>query len=196
MIGAAVRIPVLAAVLLAAGCASSPFDRHFEQRRWADAAAAFAVDSALHGHPRTLYRAALVHATPGSEVYDPAMARVLLDRLLTAHVGSRSAADPAALALNALLIEMENRLATAAARHAALLAERASIAADAERLRDDIRRLEARVADEASEAEHLRAMVERLVTDLRGRETQLTEIREELARLKAIDLQRPPLRIP
>jgi hypothetical protein len=187
---------VVAASILPAACASAPFDRHFDARRWAEAAAAFAGDSALHDHPRALYRAALVHTTPGAGTWDPAQARVLLDRLIAVHAARGSQPSPEARALHSVLVEHERHRDHAAAREATLLAALDSVDAEAERLRADLRWLEARLDDATQEASHLRSTIQRLAADLRSRESELTEIRNELARLKAIDLQRGPVRNP
>jgi hypothetical protein len=189
-----VRTLGLSAALILAACATSPFDRHYNARRWSDAAAVFAADSSLHADARTLYRAALIHAAPGSDVHDPLRARALLDRLLSAHPTSGHAIDPATIALYTLLIDIEYSRAAAAAREVMLRDSLYAVTAEADRLRDEIGLLEARLGEERQATTDLRHLIDRLAADLRGREAQLTEIRDELARLKAIDLQRPPVR--
>jgi chromosome segregation ATPase len=127
-------------------------------------------------------------------VYDPATARVLLERLLSAHPTSGHSIDPATLALHSLLVDMEHSRAAVAAREAALRDTLTWATAEAERLRDEIDLLEAQLGEKRQENSDMRLLIDRLAADLRGREAQLTEIRDELARLKAIDLQRPPVR--
>lgn len=183
------RLLVFGGTLLLGGCASSPFDRHFDARRWSDAAAVFNEDSALHDHPRTLYRAALMHATPGSEVYDPALARTLLDRLLGAGAQGGPARDPAVRTLHAVLLEFERDREVATLRID-------SIGAEAERLRTEVGELETRLEREQQTNENLGHVIQRLTAELRAREEQLVRISEELAQLKAIDLQRPSVRSP
>lgn len=180
------RVLVLGCAVLLSACATSAFDRHFDARRWSDAAAAFTEDSALHEHPRTLYRAALMHATPGTDLYDPARASTLLDRLFTTGTGG-PAADPAVRTLHAVLVELERDRSAAALNLD-------SITAEADRLRTEVDELEARLVHEKQATQNLSQVVQRLTSELRAREEQLVRISEELAQLKAIDLQRPSLR--
>lgn len=181
------RMLVVGAVLVLGGCSTSMFDRHFDAQRWSDAAAVFTEDSALHDHPRTLYRAALIHATPGTDVYDPVLARTLLDRLLNSGADVRPARDPAVQALYAVLVEFERD------REAAAL-NIDSIGAEADRLRTEVGELEGRLEEQEEAVAELSQVIQRLTAELRAREEQLVRIRDELAQLKAIDLQRPPVR--
>lgn len=102
-------VALATAVLAAgsAGCASggSAFHRHFEAGRLEAAEAAFRRDSSLRRDGRSVYRAALVYALPGSPARDPARGRELLRSYLEAWPeGSRTVE---ARSLLALLEEME-----------------------------------------------------------------------------------------
>jgi outer membrane protein assembly factor BamD (BamD/ComL family) len=74
------------AVAIGAGCASGggapgTFDRLYEAGDWVGAASAFESDSTLHFDERALFRAGLLYAQAGSDVYDPGRARAVLERL-------------------------------------------------------------------------------------------------------------------
>lgn len=101
---------VALAVALASGCASSgaphPFDRLYGEGDWVGAAAVFESDSSLRRDPATLYRAGLVYARAGSEVYDPATARGLMEEVLARHPDS-DYAIPAAV-VRSLVGELEH----------------------------------------------------------------------------------------
>lgn len=72
------------------GCATATpeFDRLFEAGHYAEAARAFEADSVLHADERALFRTGVAHALPGSAAHDPARARTLFERLLSAHPGT------------------------------------------------------------------------------------------------------------
>lgn len=106
---AALTGAVALVVALGAGCASGggphPFDRLFEQEDWVGAAAVFESDSVLRDDASALYRAGLVYARPGTDVYDPARARALMDELVRRHPDSEFA-TPAAI-VRRLMEELE-----------------------------------------------------------------------------------------
>src|SRR5258705_1939937 len=76
------RLAAIALVGTAAACATVPFERYVSQQRWTDAAAAFDADTTLLDNERALFDAAMLFSSPARGAYDPAKARVLLQRLL------------------------------------------------------------------------------------------------------------------
>jgi hypothetical protein len=180
---------VLAAILMAGvGCAPSMFQRHIEARRWAEAAGVFATDSALHHDDDALYRAAVLHSMPGTPVYNPALARTLLDRLLIQHPRSGRQAD--AEHLRTLVLELE-RAAARDRRERELEHEILRLGREITDLYAARDSLHALLASEAARQLGLRQAVDRLEGDLRQRDHQLRALRTELDRLKAIDLRHP-----
>lgn len=183
------RTCVLTGALLSSACASSQFDRHFEARRWSAAADAFAADSSLHFREPTLFRAALLHATPRSETYDPARARELLERLMDLHPGTSR--RETVQGMIALLDEVERVRIESALREQEVRRELAILNGEVVRLRDDIASLESRFQAREEENDLLRRITARLEADLREREYRLRLLTEELDRLKEIDLRSP-----
>jgi len=184
------RLSLVLGLLISAGCATTPFDRHLAAGRWHDAAHAFRTDSSLHDDPQALYRAALVFASPDRETYDPATARALFARLVEQHPSSKYV-EPASHYI-ALLDEIER------VRNASLVRER-ELEQDVRRLQtkivllqSEIMKLEAKMAKQSQNAATMTALVERLEMSLRLCEEQLRDARAELANLKAIDLRNPP----
>lgn len=183
-------LALAAALVTIMGCAPSLFQRHLEARRWTEAAGAFATDSALHHDDDALYRAAVLHSLPGTPVYNPALARTLLDRLLIQHPQSRRQAD--AEHLRTLALELE-RAAARDRRERNLEREILRLGREVDGLTATRDSLHALLASEAARQQGLRQAVERLEGELRFRDQQLRALRTELDRLKAIDL-RPPER--
>lgn len=168
----------------AAGCAARPFDRHFEAGRYAEAASIFAADSALHRDERALYRAATLHAIPGSATYDPERARELLHRMLMLKPDGDHAA--AARRLLAFVDEIRRLDATATR----LRQQVDSIAARLAEVEQDRNSLQDMLSRERQQVDLLRTLAQRLETDLRTTEARLRIMRDDLERLKEIDLQR------
>jgi len=179
---------MLIGALACAGCAPSLFQRHLDAHRWSEAAQAFASDSALQRNERALFRAALLHGTPGTPVYDPVRARSLLEQLTTQSPRS----DRAAAARHLLpLFEALDRAVVLERQVRDLEREIAQQDARIERLlleRDDLRD---RLRTEQEQRESLRLALESLEAELRTRDLQLRTLRTELDRLKAIDLRLP-----
>jgi hypothetical protein len=175
---------------LAGGCAGSTFDRHFDARRWDAAARAFDADTALHGSERALYRAAVVHATPGTAVYDPQRARALLERLL--EIRSSGGRSLEASLLLALLHEVERQDSARLALQREAERRIARLATEIARLEDELRSTAERHTANMAEASQLRALAAALRTELRQRENRMQELQRELDRLKEIDLSPPP----
>lgn len=183
------RLVLLGLALVSACATTSSFDRAFEARRFDEAAAAFRSDSTLHTQARALYRAALLHGTPGLETYDPALARELLERMLALDPG---AATWESTSLLSLLREQQRAEEVASHREGELEARTGRLAAEADGLRQRIAWLEARLHAQDDQNEVLRRVITRLEADLRDRETRLDALQDELDRLKAIDLRAPP----
>jgi len=180
------RCPVIVLILLCAGCASSSFERHLAEGRWEEAARAFDADSSLHTSERALQRAALLHASPDLTTYQPQLARALLARLLALHPGSIH--RESALRMIALIDEIQ-RVRYYAAQ---LEADRDRIHTELVALRSEIALLERRIESQTQERNVLRSAVDELRGNVRYREEQLRSLREELDRLKAIDLRAAP----
>lgn len=180
------RNPSILPIILSAavaGCATSVFDQHFEQGRYAAAAATFERDSTLHMDERPLFRAGLVHAFPSSAVFDPSLALEYFARL------------------DALFPDNPYRLETQ--RLGALLEDRLRLQAELELHRSDLDDLRARIAalaererrlertreERDADVDRLEAQAAQLESQLRQRSDELAALRQELERLKAIDLR-------
>jgi tetratricopeptide (TPR) repeat protein len=183
-----VVIGALLAALSLAACATSPFNRHFEAGRFAEAQQIFEQDSALQRQEETLFRAALLHAIPESPVYQPEKARQLFDRLLTLYPKSSYRRNVGYL--TSFLDEVDR------------------LGRDGTLLGQQIESLNIRIMELHERnlwLEELREKLElqldifgglavNLEKELRETRAQLTTLREELDRLKEIDLRtrRPP----
>ena len=162
-----------APALLLAACASGlkEADRSFAAGDYLQAAAAY--ETYVDRHPQAadaddaLFRLALACAMPGSRVYDRARAGATLDRLVERYPGSPHRPTAAVLlGLFGRLDEVEAEAARTAERLAA--AEAAAVETK-------------RVSDE---------QVGRLRASLAESEAQARRLRDELNRLKSIDLRR------
>lgn len=163
---------VLAAALFSVGCATArPFDRYLDAQLYVEAARAFDADSSLWNEPDALLRAGHLFANPTFPVYDATRARRTLERLLAEFPESSPARQVGALVP---LLRVVEALELELAARAIELKERVQKATEMEASREAA----------ALEIEALRQRVGRLEGDLRA-------TREELERLKAIDL-RPP----
>lgn len=174
---------ILMVALGAAACASTPFDRHFEAGRYAEASVAFSADSALQRSERPLFRAALAHALPASPVYQPARARELLDRLLALYPKSSHRHDATHLAA---LLEEIDRLETSASESGAEIERLNRRVAE---LEERARWLDAMLSRQEVQANASRELTERLDAELRETRAQLRTLQDELTRLKEIDLK-------
>jgi hypothetical protein len=177
------RVGIYFGVLFAASvgaCVSSrPFDQLLSERRWSEAATAFAADSALMNDESALYAAGVLFGSPSRPTYDPDRASRLLRRLLARFPDTRYKADA------------DDRLA--------LVTEALAARADVARTRE----LEARIAELSAQQLRLRVQLDsltavsdaqrraatKLEADLRERDEQLRALRLELRQLKEIDLK-------
>lgn len=177
--------PLLPILLLAVatGCATSVFDKHFEQERYVAAAAAFDQDSTLHLDERSLFRAGLVHAFPSSSAFDPSLSLEYFARLDSLFPSNPYRIE--ALRIVALLEDRE-RLQSELELHRSDLDDlRSQIAAFAERRK----RMERLGEERDAEVTRLEALADRFENELRQRSGELAALRQELERLKAIDLR-------
>jgi len=179
-------VAALGAALLSvgiAGCATSRFDSLFDAGRYEEAIQVYRADSTLRHDEGALYRSGLMHALPESPVYDPSLARMQLDRLLTLYPNTQYRTEAARLI--SLLREVERQ-------HAAADEERSRVTELSARVDTLYRRL-ARVEDDLDQRrehlETLEALNLRLQSDLQTRTDSLDRLRTELRKLKAIDLR-------
>jgi hypothetical protein len=162
-----------AAILFTAACASGlrEADRSFRAGDYLQAAAAY--ETYIERHPAArdvdaaLFRLALAYTTPSSRVYDQARAVATLQKLVRGHPTSEHLA-PAEVMLGMLarLDELETQAARTGERLAVLEASNAEAKRTSE---EQIARLRASLADS---------------------EVEVRRLRDELARLKSIDLRR------
>ncbi|HEX7049979.1 MAG TPA: hypothetical protein VF188_07165 [Longimicrobiales bacterium] len=174
---------LLLGLLAATACATSRFDQHFEAQRYEAAIRLFEADPELQQQERALFRAAVAYALPGSPVHDPARAREMLERFLTRYPDSPRRAE--ASRMLALLRQVEQLERRVAQRTAEAEARRSEL----DTLRSRLESLERRLQQQTGEADLLRQVVRRLEADLRQEEERLRALREELRRLKEIDLK-------
>lgn len=161
-------------LLLVGGCASSEsgFERAWREGRYREAAAAFEADSSLARNETSLYQAAMLYALPSSPLFDPERALGLYRSWLQRFPESSSRAD---VRLMVQLLERDRELRRS--------------------LRDTQERADRRTAERDSLAARAAALDSMLTEQkqqtarLRG---ELQRVRQELERLKQIDLQRRP----
>jgi hypothetical protein len=181
---------ILAISLAATGCATRAFDRHYSAGRWDEAVATFSADSSLHSNDRSLYRAAVILASPDLGAYQPQRARELLVRLLDLH--PHSVHREPAVRFIAMIDEMERVRYAAIQRQQRLEAERSRLEDELTRIRADVNIMQEQLRAQNERNADLRGAVDRMERMLRDREEQLTVLRTELDRLKAIDLGASP----
>lgn len=174
---------ILSSTLAVAGCATSQFDRHFEEGRYEEVGRLFQSDSSLQRDERSLYRAGLAHALPSSPIYRPEAADEIFERLLTLH--PRSSYRPRVETLRQLLNEVIRLESTAEARETEL--ER--LARQAEEAKERIAWLESLLERQEAQTNSYRELAERLESQLRETRKELEALQEELQRLKEIDLK-------
>jgi hypothetical protein len=172
------------------GCAHTAFDQHLKTGDWRAAADAFASDSSLQRDVSALRRAGYLHADPDSATWNPTRAAQLLA------LAGRGSPRPEDLRLQRVLLQFaiadEQRDADANR-----LKERVRLAQrEVEGLRVELDSVALRAATKEEERALLHRLVARLEVDLRAREFEINTLRQELERLKAIDLgvpTRPPI---
>lgn len=190
----------------AAACAAAsvhPFHTRFESGDYSAAERLFASDSALQEEPRALWRAAVIHAMPGSAEYDPDTTRARLERLLVLAPTSEYA--PPAVALLGLMEEtgrMEDAIAALRERLDMREAEGAAWHAALERAHPGTEAYDPQAAREA-----LNALLEKypgsrygpaaeavlaLLDEVARNRAAVAALQRQLDQLKAVDLEDPP----
>lgn len=175
---AALLLPVLTA------CAStSAFEQHYDAGRYSEALRTFEQNPESLEGERALFRSGVLYLTSEGEDHDIDRARRQFERLLTRFPDTRYRAQ-----VNGYL-SMLDRVDSLESH----VAERKS---EADSLRSEVRRLENRsgwlqaaLIGREAQAELLRLSTERLRDTLREMEDEIAGLREELERLKEIDLQ-------
>jgi septal ring factor EnvC (AmiA/AmiB activator) len=169
--------------LAAAACATSRFDALYGAGRYQEAVRVYRADTTLHHQEKALYRTGLMHALPGSPVYDPTLARTQLERLLTLFPKTGYRTEASRLISLLREVDRQREAASRTRDRAARLSARV----------DTLYRRLARVEDDLDQRrahlQTLEALNERLQADLKAREDSLTRLRTELRKLKAIDLR-------
>lgn len=186
--GTTVTAAALLAAAALAGCAggflggSDTFERAFESGRYEAAMATFARDSSLQRQEEPLFRVGLLRATPDRPFYDRDRARLLLNRLLDLHPGTRF--RPYAEGLLSLL----NRVEETSARVADLRAEIKQTEARVDSLRGALRESGVR----ADSLEEELAAAEGLEKKLEEALDRAARLEKQLEQLKQVHLGQPP----
>lgn len=179
-------------LVLLAGCVSSPFERHLAAGRWDEARRVFEADSVLQQQPRAMYNMGLVYASPGEDTWRPDDARELFARVY--ELQPTSVDGLAARRFMLLLDEMTRSRHQLEAEQVRLTQERNTLAARVDRLRTERDAALDRAAVLERQDSIISADLARMESALRLRDAELASLRNELERLKAIDLrpaQRP-----
>jgi hypothetical protein len=179
----ALAIAALGCALASAACATSQFDRHFEAGQYLEASRLFAQDSALHRNEQALFRTGLIYALPASPVYQPALAQEIFQRLLTLY--PKTSYQTRIAFLNGLLTEVQRLELTTVERE--LEIQRLTLRID--EVEDRARWLETLLERQELQTNTFRGLTERLEMELGETRAQLRALRDELDRLKEIDLR-------
>lgn len=176
------RIGAFAALLIAAACATTPLERRYGEGRYADVARIYDNDPRLWTREGAVYRAIIARALPRSPVYDPTRASAEGHRYLRLFPDGSHAGEVGHLV--ALVDEVLRLDAVSAACRTELEAMDADTARLGLRL-DSLMRV---VATQREQYDSLRVATQ---SALRQRDQQIRALRDELDRLKAIDLGSP-----
>lgn len=178
----------ISAILLFAttGCAANRFEKHIEAKRWSDAAEEFSRDSSLQHNERALFQAALLHAFPNRETYNPALARTLLERHVRLY--PESPRHQRAMDHLSLLRETENNRRTTDRKVWESQVEVNKLIASTQQLFARIDSLNAILRVDSTRGDSLKTVIAQLEANLKERDDQLRALRAELAKLKEIDL--------
>ena len=180
--------PVVALGLIAtAACATTQFDRYLAKQQWTDAARVFSTDSSLQNDEHALFEAGVLYGSPGRPTFDAERSRALLRRLMSRFPQSKYLGD--ATDRLALLDEIARSKRESEAHERELTAK-------IDALTLETHQLHARLDSLGGQTDQLRRSATRAEAELRDREEQLRVLRNELQRLKEIDLKpRPPARV-
>lgn len=180
-----VLIPVILSVVT--GCShtgGAPFDDLFQAGRYREAVAEAERAGGITASEPVLYRVALAHLVPESEIHDPFRAEGLLNELLSRY-------PEGAHSLEARLLVRQlaaTRVAGRDVRRALHAAD--SLAFELASVREARMALETRGEDRNREAAQLRARIRTLETDLQLRQGEVATLQRTLDELKRIDLRR------
>jgi hypothetical protein len=166
-------------------CATTQFDRYLARQQWTEAARVFAADSSLQNDEHALFEAGVLYGSPGRPTFDADRSRALLRRLIARFPQSKHLGD--ATDRLALLDEIARAKRDGEAHERELTAQIETLTAEA-------RQLHVRLDSLSGQSDQLRRSVARTEAELHDREEQLKTLRNELQRLKEIDLKprKPP----
>ncbi len=187
-----VRIAAMAvcALVVATGCAHDAFERSVRAGRWQDAVSVFRSDSLLQQNAAALRAVARMYAQPDSAMWDPRRALALFAK---SRAIAGDASEPAAdRGIESILTYFVRDRDARIVRELALRDSLDGLRADISRARDDIAALRITNADTEAARALLERLVARLESDVREREAQMAVLRDELDRLKQIDLIHSP----
>ncbi len=190
----------LACALVLAGCslrAGSRADRLFAQGDFVRAAQEYeaAREQGRRGRPEDLFRLAVIYLSPDGGVHDPGRGEELLREVVTADVGGayRAAAS--------LILLARREVEEAASETDVLRGQVGQLEQDLRTREERVRRLEGSGAVLDSTIEQLqqqisqaRRRLEKVLADLDASRAREAALEDELEKLKAIDLGRPPQR--
>lgn len=177
-----VRTVALGLVVTTA-CATTQFDRYLSKQQWTEAARVFSADSSLQNDEHALYEAGVLYGSPGRPTFDADRSRALLRRLISRFPQSKYLGD--ATDRLALLDEIA-RTKRESDGH------QRELALQIETLTNETRQLRARLDSLIGQTDLLRRSAAKTESELHDREEQIRALRNELQRLKDIDLKRPP----
>lgn len=186
----------LGMVWILVGCQSTTRvgDHYYANGRYPEAAAAYQVylDSGTTDKDqttRTLYRLAVIFATPGSSAYDPQRSVEILEQLVGVYPGSLYA--PEAMLLRNLQLEIRD-LEAELTRDRVRLTELEVDLVERERelagLEQQVGERDEQITALMDSIPPLRIEIRELIRELAAKQQEL----EQLERLKAIDLDQPP----
>jgi len=180
----------LAALLAACTPSLTVGDRYYQEARYPQAAAAY--EEALHMGPMDvesemlmLYRLGLIYAVPGTTVYDPDKAVEVLGALI--RLGPDAPNHLEAILLRDLLREakrLSGRLATRQELVESLSIERS-------RLQSVLERTEGEAGESEDRVLEMSGRIDRLRREINFLQDEVDRRRQELERLKEIDLGGP-----
>jgi len=187
---------VLCVVWILGSCQSATRvgDHYYANRRFPEAAAAYQVylDSGTTDKDqttRTLYRLAVIFATPGSSAYDPQRSLEILEQLIGIYPGSVYA--PEAMLLRNLQLEigdLEAELTHDRVRLTELEVDLTERERELAGLEQQVGERDEQIAALTDSIPPLRIEIRELIRELSAKQQEL----EQLERLKAIDLDQSP----
>lgn len=166
-------------------CATTQFDRYLSSQQWAEAARVFAADSSLQNDEHALFEAGVLYGSPGRPTFDAERSRALLRRLIARFPQSKHLGD--ATDRLALLDEIARAKREGEAHQRELTAQ-------IDALTTETRQIRARLDSLSGQTDQLKRSAARTEAELHDREEQIKTLRNELQRLKEIDLKprKPP----